>query len=56
MPCNESLPSTLVDKVAASMLQAWEDVEGKPINVSYIATVADMARAVIRDFEVKERG
>lgn len=38
-----------VDRVARILLAEWERVEGKQVNVSYIATFADMARAVIAD-------
>lgn len=37
-----------VDRVARVMLAAWEEAEGAPVNPSYVATFADMARAVLR--------
>lgn len=57
MPCNETpRPISIVDKVAATMLDEWARAEGDMPNISYIATFVDMARRVIEDFEVKERG
>lgn len=40
-----------VDKYAKIMIAKWEDVEGKPVNASYIATFADMARAVVTEVD-----
>lgn len=57
MPLNEvSGEPTLLDKVATSLLEEWEVWEGNKVNPSYVATFVDMAKRVIRDFEVKERG
>lgn len=42
----------LLNDVAGTMLDAWEKSEGKPINVSYVATIADMARAVIKEYNL----
>lgn len=36
-----------VDEIARVLLGAWEKAEGKPVNVSYVATFADMARAIV---------
>lgn len=36
-----------VDKIAVVLMNAWEHAEGKPVTASYVATFADMARAVI---------
>lgn len=41
--------SAEVDRVARILMSEWERVEHKPVNVSYVATFADMARAVIAD-------
>ena len=38
-----------VNRVARILMDAWEKVEGKPVNVSYVATFADMARAIVDD-------
>jgi hypothetical protein len=38
-----------VNRVARLLIAEWERVEGKPVNVSYIATFVDMARAVLGD-------
>lgn len=38
-----------VNRVARLLCDAWEKAEGKKVNPSYIATFADMARAVIAD-------
>lgn len=40
-------PSNEIDRVAKLLIAEWERVEGKPVNVSYIATFADMARVVV---------
>lgn len=36
-----------VDRIARVMLAAWEHAEGEPVSASYVATFADMARAVL---------
>jgi hypothetical protein len=36
-----------VDHIARLMMAEWERVEGKPVNVSYVATFADMARVIL---------
>lgn len=36
-----------VDDLATLMLDTWNYVEDKPLNVSYVATIADVARAVL---------
>lgn len=38
-----------VNRLARVMMTAWEKAEGKPVNVSYVATFVDMARAVVSD-------
>src|SRR3954471_13662019 len=38
-----------IDRVARILIAEWERVEGTPVNVSYLATFVDMARAVIAD-------
>jgi len=45
-----------VDKYAQIMMAAWEKVEGESVSASYVATFADMARAVAEeaDKEVEE--
>jgi len=45
----------LIDKVAIAMIDEWEKKENTTVNVSYVATYADMARRVIKDFDVKEK-
>ncbi len=45
---------TEIDRVAGLLIAEWERVERKPVNVSYIATFADMARAVIADTAARE--
>lgn len=42
-----SQQKTEVDKLAAVLIHAWEKAEGKEVNASYVATFADMARAVV---------
>lgn len=37
------------DRVARLLMEAWEQAEGAPVGISYVATFVDMARAVIRD-------
>lgn len=37
-----------VDECAWILIKAWEEAEGKPVNVSYYATFADMARALLK--------
>lgn len=34
------------DKIAAVLMDAWEKAEGEKVTASYIATFADMAKAV----------
>jgi hypothetical protein len=36
-----------VDVLARVLMAAWEKAEGKPVNPSYVATFADMARAAL---------
>lgn len=36
-----------IDAVAAVLMDAWEAAEHTPVSVSYVATFADMARAVV---------
>ena len=38
-----------VARVARVLMAAWEKAEGKPVSVSYVATFADMARAVLAE-------
>lgn len=38
-----------VDRVARILIAEWRRVEHKPVNISYVATFADMARAVVTD-------
>ena len=45
--------NALVNAVANTMLAAWEIAEAKPINVSYVSTVTDMARAVIKAHDIR---
>lgn len=40
-----------IDRVGRLLIAEWERVEGGPVNVSYIATFADMARVMIADRE-----
>jgi len=40
-----------VDRVARLLMEAWQQAEGLPVSTSYVATFADMARAVIADRE-----
>lgn len=40
-----------VGRVARVLMDAWARAEGKPVTPSYIATFADMARAVVEDRE-----
>lgn len=37
----------VVNHVARVLMDAWEKAEGKPVSPSYVATFADMARAVL---------
>lgn len=37
----------LIDAIGRVMLEAWERAEGKPLNASYVATLADGIRAVL---------
>ena len=39
-----------VDTTARLLMAAWEKAEGKPVSASYVATFADMARAVLEAF------
>lgn len=51
MPLEEaSRKATLVDQVASTLMDAWEAAEGEKVNVSHIATFADMARAVVSEY------
>lgn len=43
-----------VDRVARVLMAEWERVEGKAVSASYVATFADMARAVIYDQMTQE--
>lgn len=36
-----------VDAMARVLMAAWEAAEGRPVKASYVATFADMARAVL---------
>lgn len=45
-----------VDDIANIMLDAWEKAEGERINVSYVATVVDMARAVLAALSSSQSG
>lgn len=45
-------PPTETDRLARLMIAAWEQAEG-PVNASYVATFADMARAVVADVEMR---
>ncbi len=36
-----------VDEVACLLMDEWEAAEGEPVGASYVATFADMARAVV---------
>lgn len=38
-----------IDRIGALLIAEWERVERKPVNVSCIATFADMARVVLAD-------
>lgn len=38
-----------VNRLARVLMSEWERVEGKPVSISYVATFADMARAVLAD-------
>lgn len=38
-----------LNRVSSLLIAEWERVEGKPVNVSYVATFVDMARVVIAD-------
>lgn len=42
-----------VDRYARVMMAAWEKAEGEPVSVSYVATFADMARAVVSQIELE---
>ena len=42
-------PRAEVDRVARLLIAEWERIEKKPVNVSYVANFADMARVVIAD-------
>ena len=44
-----------VDRVARVLMTEWERVEREPVTASYVATFADMARAVIADHAERER-
>lgn len=45
-------PRTETDRLARLMIAAWEKVEG-PVTPSYVATFADMAKAVVADIELR---
>lgn len=34
------------DRLAGTLIEAWERAEAKPVNASYVATFADMAAAI----------
>ena len=38
-----------LNRIARLLISEWERVERKPVNVSYVATFVDLARAVIAD-------
>lgn len=44
-----------VDDVARTLIAAWERAEGTPVNASYVATHADMARALLAEYDVLRR-
>jgi hypothetical protein len=44
-----SIPREEVDRVARMLIAEWERVEGRRVNVSYVATFADLARVVAAD-------
>lgn len=37
----------LVIKICEIMMEAWEKAEGEKVNISYIATFVDMAKALV---------
>ncbi len=45
-----------VARVARVLMAAWEKAEGRPVSVSYVATFADLARAVLADQSVPPAG
>lgn len=36
------------DEVARILMAAWEEAEGRPVNLSHVATFVDMAAALLR--------
>lgn len=46
-PMSARTPERDVDTLARVLMAAWEAAEGKPVSASYVATHADMARAVL---------
>lgn len=46
-PSDEAATRDDVNRVARILIDEWERVERKPVYVAYIATFADMARAVL---------
>ena len=38
-----------INRIARVLIAEWERVERKPVNISYYATFADMARAMVAD-------
>lgn len=49
MSTEDAPQSDEINHLARVLMAAWENAEGKPVNVSYVATFADMARAVLAD-------
>ncbi len=47
--CTAVVPRDEVDRVARLLIAEWERVERRAVNLSYVATFADMARVVIED-------
>lgn len=43
-----------IDRIGKLLIDEWERVERKPVNVSYIATFADLARVIIADNKRRE--
>jgi hypothetical protein len=43
-----------VNEVALLLMAEWERVEGKPVNVSYVATFTDMARALRTQMDARD--
>lgn len=42
-------PVSEVDRIGRLLMKAYESAEGRPVGVTYVATFADMARAVVAD-------